>query len=110
MIIQLSPCIPINTPKGPALAHFLIDYGMESDLYWVCFLDNSGECWTFSNKEIRAQKNITAGREFISPFYDPKEIIIKKCEHEWIEQEFRGELPSKWYCSKCGLEERRVDL
>src|SRR6185437_1103828 len=62
MIIQLSPAIPLNSPKGPCLAHFLIDNGIESDLQWVCFQDNTGECWTWSNKDIRAQKNITAGR------------------------------------------------
>lgn len=62
MITQLNPALPLDTPKGAALCHFIIDYGMESDLYWVCFLDYNGECWTFSNKEIRAQKNITLGR------------------------------------------------
>lgn len=62
MIKQLKPAIPLNTPKGSALAHFLIDYGQESDLYWVCFIDETGECWTFNNKDIRAQKNITLGR------------------------------------------------
>jgi hypothetical protein len=62
MIIQLNPPIPLTTPKGSAWAHALIDYGVESHLYWVCFIDSSGECRTFSNPEIRAQKNITIGR------------------------------------------------
>ncbi len=62
MITQLDPPIPMDTPKGPGLCHFLIDYGMESHLYWVVFIDESGECWTFSNPEIRAQKNITMKR------------------------------------------------
>ena len=62
MIIQLNPPIPLNTLRGPAWAHFLIDYGPETDLYFVCFLDISGECWVFDNKDIRAQKNITLGR------------------------------------------------
>lgn len=51
------------------MAHFLIDYGLEHDLYWVCFQDDTGECWTWNNKDIRAQENITAGRINI-----PKEI------------------------------------
>lgn len=62
MIIQLNPPMPVTTPNGPALAHLLIDYGVEYDLMWVCFQDASGECWTWSNKEIRGQKNITLGR------------------------------------------------
>lgn len=62
MIIQLNPPIPLSTPKGKGLCHFLIDYGIESHLYWVVFIDETGECWTFDNTQIRAQKNITMGR------------------------------------------------
>ncbi len=63
MITQLNPPIPLDTPKGAAIAHFLIDYGPESNLLWVCFQDDSRECWTWSNSDVRAQKNITLGRE-----------------------------------------------
>lgn len=68
-ILQLNPPLPIITPKGKALAHFLIDEGIEHHLKWVCFCDVTGECWTFSNPDIRAQSNITYGRKRISPFY-----------------------------------------
>jgi hypothetical protein len=61
-ILQINPPIPISTPKGAAIAHFLIDYGPESHLYWTCFVTETGECWTFSNTEIRAEKNISLGR------------------------------------------------
>jgi len=37
MIVQLNPPIPLETPKGKALAQALIDYGVEHDLVWVCF-------------------------------------------------------------------------
>ncbi|MBB3453910.1 hypothetical protein FHT86_002166 [Rhizobium sp. BK313] len=62
MILRLLPSIPLDTPKGPALAHFLIDNGEEQDLQWVCAIDATGECWTWRNPEIRFQKNITMGR------------------------------------------------
>lgn len=62
MITRIDPPLPLNTPKGKAMAHFLIDYGFEHDLYWVCFQDDTNECWTWNNKDIKAQKNITAGR------------------------------------------------
>jgi hypothetical protein len=65
-MIQLDPPLPLMTPKGPALAHFIIDYGIETHLYWTVFLDNSGECWTFSNPEVRMAKNPTIGRSQIS--------------------------------------------
>jgi hypothetical protein len=61
-IVRLDPPIPIKTPKGDAQCHFLIDYGFEHDLCWVCFQDDTGECWTWSNKDVRAHINITAGR------------------------------------------------
>lgn len=63
MMLQLNPPIPVDTPYGSAFAHMIIDYGQEHDLYWVCFQDETGECWTWSNKDIRAQKNITLGRK-----------------------------------------------
>lgn len=62
MITQLNPPLPLETPKGKAYAHFVIDYGLEYDLIWVCFLDENGECWSFENPEIRIQKNLTVGR------------------------------------------------
>jgi hypothetical protein len=62
MITRIDPPLPLITPKGKGVAHFLIDYGFEHDLMWVVFIDETGECWTFSNKEIKAQPNITAGR------------------------------------------------
>jgi hypothetical protein len=62
MISQLNPPLPVSTPKGSGLAHLVIDYGPEHNLFWVVFIDATGECWTYPNQEIRAQKNITLGR------------------------------------------------
>ena len=61
-MLQLNPPLPLNTPKGKAWAHFVIDYGMENDLLWVCFQDQSGECWTWNNRDITIQNNITFNR------------------------------------------------
>lgn len=62
MIIQLNSYVPLITPKGKAMAHFLINPGMEYHLQWVCFIDETGECWTFQNPDIRLQNNITMNR------------------------------------------------
>ena len=59
MIIQLDPTIPLDTPNGPAKAHFLIDYGQEHHLLWVCFQNDTGECWTWPNTKVKLQKNIS---------------------------------------------------
>lgn len=62
MIERLEPPIPLITPKGRAMAHFLIDYGFEHHLMWVCFQDDTGECWTWDNPKIRLQPNQSANR------------------------------------------------
>lgn len=62
MIIQLNPLIEVSTPKGNGYAMFLIDYGMDTDLYWIVAINNTGEIWTFANRELRMAKNITLGR------------------------------------------------
>lgn len=85
MIKQLNPPIPVITPKGPGLAQVVIDDGVEHDLKWVCFIDSTGESWTFRNRDIRAQKNITQGRDFISPFYDPDDVAFKNRLDEFHE-------------------------
>jgi hypothetical protein len=61
MILQLNPPIPLSTPRGPGLAHLVIDYGAEFQTLWVVLLDNS-EIWTFRNAEVRAVNNETMGR------------------------------------------------
>ena len=62
LITQLTTPIPLNTPKGRAWAHLVIDYGQEHDLLWVCFQDETGECWTWNNNDVKIQENITMGR------------------------------------------------
>ncbi len=64
MITQLNPPLPIWIPEQgrSALAHLVIDYGMECDLIWVCFVDN-GEIWSLPNPRVRAQWNITMDRK-----------------------------------------------
>ena len=62
MITQLNPPLPMETPKGGGWAHFLIDYGPESALLWVVFMDADGACWTVPNAEVRMSFNWTIGR------------------------------------------------
>jgi hypothetical protein len=62
MITQLNPPLPMDTPKGSGWAHFVIDYGPESALLWVVFMDADGACWTIPNPEVRMYLNWTLGR------------------------------------------------
>jgi len=67
MITQLDPPLPLETPKGAGLAHFVVDYGPEADLVWVVFMDKDGACWSVPNPEIRMSFNWTMGRRKPEP-------------------------------------------
>ena len=67
-VTQLNPPLPLETPRGKGLAHFMIDYGPEHHLMWTVFIEATGECWTFQNPDIRAGINVTLGRTSITPF------------------------------------------
>jgi hypothetical protein len=61
MLVQLHTPIPVETPLGDAFAHLVFDYGQEHYIHFVCFLNETGECWIFDNREIRLQPNLTMG-------------------------------------------------
>jgi hypothetical protein len=63
VILQLSPVLEVDTPKGRGHAEFLIDYGPEADLLWVVVMRDTGEIWTLRNADIRATANVSIGRK-----------------------------------------------
>ena len=67
MITQLNPPLPLDTSKGPGMAHFVIDYGPEADLLWVVFMDKDGACWSVPNPEVRMHFNWSMGRRKAEP-------------------------------------------
>lgn len=60
-MLQLNPMLPCVTPRGKGYAFLVIDYSQEHDLLFTVALDN-GECWTYSNKDIRMCENISMER------------------------------------------------
>lgn len=77
-IIRLDPPIWLHTPKGEAMAHFLIAE-TEMDLVWVCFQQDTGECWSWSNQDVRAQSNLTIGRKIDKNYCKavPKQPVLE---------------------------------
>ncbi|MES2984925.1 MAG: hypothetical protein V4735_07055 [Pseudomonadota bacterium] len=71
MFLQLNPPLPLETPKGKAWAVALIDYGPQWDLQWITFIHDTGECWTFLNRDIRQESNITFGIPKPTPLHKP---------------------------------------
>jgi len=65
-VVRIDPPMPLMTPKGRAIAHWMIWSGPENDILWVVFQDDTGECWTWENAEIRSRRNRTLRREKIS--------------------------------------------
>lgn len=70
MLTQLQTPLPLSTPQGKAWAVAIIDYGPHWDLLWVTFVHETGECWTFNNKDIRQEENFTFGLTR-HPFHAP---------------------------------------
>ena len=65
MIHEIQQLLWLNTPKGQAIAKFMIDRGPESDLEWVCIQHDTGEIWTWSNWDVTVPDNVTLGRDAI---------------------------------------------
>lgn len=64
-MLQLSPPLWLETPKGIGLAHLVTWDSMEHSLMWTVFITDgeaAGQIWTFENEYCRAPKNITIGR------------------------------------------------
>jgi hypothetical protein len=59
---QLNPPLPLKTPKGSGWAHFVIDYGPESALLWVVFMEADGACRTVPNPQTRKASRPTRRR------------------------------------------------
>lgn len=71
-MLQLSPALWLETPKGTGLAHLVTWDSLEHSLYWTVFIGegpSAGEIWTYANEYVRAPKNITAERN------DPKPAL-----------------------------------
>jgi len=62
VIYELRQVIWLDTPKGQALAKFLVDRGVDSDNEWICFINETGEIWSFDNSDVRVCKSYTLGR------------------------------------------------
>ena len=66
VITRCLPPLPVDTPMGPGLAHWRIEHGLEMPTtyeVWLLEGEHAREIREFRQTEIRAQSNMTAGRE-----------------------------------------------
>ena len=54
--------IEVNTPKGSGIIWLVTEYGHETDTVYTIIIDETGEIWQFTHKDIRVKNNITFGR------------------------------------------------
>jgi len=55
--------VEVNTPKGPGVIWLVMDYGHETDTVYTVIINDTGELWQFTHKDIRVKNNITFRRE-----------------------------------------------
>lgn len=70
-VLQLDTPLYVETPLGPASAHFLYD---GPDFLWGCFQAATGECWWWRNHDIRLRPSISEGRYAVSPIAKSPEM------------------------------------
>jgi len=63
MIYEPKNRVEVNTPKGSGIIWLVTDYGHETDTIYTVILNNNGQMWQFTHKDLVAKNNITFGRE-----------------------------------------------
>lgn len=73
-ITRVDPPFHVDTPLGPAEAHFICEMGREVDIQWGCFLEATGECWWWPNNKIRLLPNISSDRFTMSEIHQSPQM------------------------------------
>ena len=62
MIFEPSNRLEVSTPKGDGVVWYLVDYGHETDTIYTIIINDTGEIWQFTNRDIIVKPNITFRR------------------------------------------------
>jgi len=62
MIYEPHNRLEVTTPKGDGVGVYLIDYGHESDASYTIIINDTGELWQFTHRDIIVKPNITFRR------------------------------------------------
>lgn len=54
--------VDVSTPKGNGVIWLVTDYGHESNTIYTVIIDDTGEMWQFTHKDLVVKSNITFGR------------------------------------------------
>lgn len=61
-IHEIQQALWLDTPKGIALAKFMVDRGIDSDIEWVTILNETGQILVFDNSDVLVTKSYTQSR------------------------------------------------
>jgi hypothetical protein len=61
MIYEPHNRLEVITPKGKGVVWLVTDYGHETDTVYTV-IDETGEMWQFTHKDLRVRNNLTFGR------------------------------------------------
>lgn len=62
MIYEPKNRLEVSTPKGDGVVWYLVDYGHETDTIYTIIINDTGELWQFTHKDIIVKPNITFRR------------------------------------------------
>jgi len=55
--------VDVSTPKGDGVIWLVTDYGHESNTIYTVIINDTGQMWQFTHKDIVVKSNITFGRD-----------------------------------------------
>ena len=55
--------VEVQTPKGSGVIWLVTEYGHETDTIYTVIINDTGEFWQYTHKDIRAKNNLTYNRE-----------------------------------------------
>ena len=62
MIFEPKNRLDVTTPKGDGIVWLVTDYGHETDTIYTIIINDTGEIWQFTNRDIIVKPNITFRR------------------------------------------------
>jgi hypothetical protein len=62
MIYEPTNRLEVSTPKGDGVVWYLIDYGHETDTIYTIIINDTGELWQYTHRDIIVKPNITFRR------------------------------------------------
>lgn len=63
MIFEPKNRLDVQTPKGDGIVWLVTDYGHETDSIYTIIINETGEIWQFTHKDLKVKSNITFKRK-----------------------------------------------